>query len=312
MLDPQIATLLEQQADAPDICDLPLAEARERMRGLQELGGEPDAVGDLREIEIASPAGPLEATVYRPAVPPEGGSPPALLYLHGGGWVGGSRQAIDGTARRLANAARCLVVSADYRLAPEHPFPAAVEDAHCWLRWTAGSAADLGADPARLAVGGASAGATLALSAALKARDEGDRLPDFLLLHYPIADRSLDQESCRTLATGYVLTTRSMEWFWNHYLADHPDDAAHPYASPLRADLAGLPPTHVLTAGYDPMKDQQRALVERMRAAGVPVEHLEATGLVHGFLGMSSVLDAADDYLVASAGALREAIGLDR
>ncbi len=303
-LDPQVAALLEAQAGAPDFCDLPLAEARERMRGLQEMSGEPVAIGAVVELAVAGAAGPLPATLHVPAEAPDRRALwPGILYFHGGGWVGGSRASIAGTCRKLAAWSGCAVLAVDYRLAPEHHFPAAVEDGQAAFRWLRGNAAGLGLDADWLAVGGGSAGANLALATALAVRDAGEPPPAHLLLAYPVVDLTFDQPSCVELGDGYLLTTRTMKWFAGHYLAD-PADAASPLSSPLRADLRGLPPAHVTIAEFDPLRDQQEALVDRLDAAGVPVTRLLAGGLIHGFLGMSSVLDAADGHLRTAASAL--------
>lgn len=252
----------------------------------------------------------IPSTVYTPKVASYD-LRSVLLYLHGGGWIGGSRQSIDGTCRKLANWSRCLVVAPDYRLAPEHPFPAAVDDVLAVARWLEAHAPELGGDPDWLAVGGASSGANLAVSLALIARDEGVPTVRFLLLAYPPVDHAMDQASCTTYAEGFILTTRSMNWFWSNYCAD-PSAAADPLVSPLRAtSLAGLPPTHLLAAELDPLHDQVQAFGDRLERDGVSVIRVTARGMTHGFLGMSEMIDDADHHLRESALALAAAGGTD-
>ena len=271
--------------------------------------GEP--VARVEAPSIPGTAGAIPARVYTPA-----GDPPfpALVYFHGGGWVIGDIDTHDAVCRQLTNAAGCVVISVDYRLAPEHRFPAAAEDAYAATRWVAENAASLGVDPERIAVGGDSAGGNLAAVVTLMARDAGTPARGrggpplaYQLLIYPVTDHDFDTESYRANAEGYLLTKADMVWFWNHYL---PDEAQrnHPYASPLRApDLRGLPPALVITAEYDPLRDEGAAYATRLRAAGVPAIHRDYEGVFHGFFSMSAQIDKARQAVRDAADALRSA-----
>jgi acetyl esterase len=230
------------------------------------------------------------------------------VFYHGGGWVIGDLEVADRPCRSLCAGAGCVVVSVDYRLAPEHRFPAAADDAYAAAQWVSAHAADLGADPARLAVGGDSAGGNLTAVVALMARDQGGPPIAFQLLIYPVAGCDLDTVSYRDNAEGYLLTRAAMEWFWGHYI---PDEAArrHPYASPLSAEnLAGLPPAFVVTAEYDPLRDEGEAYAERLRRAGVPVTLKRYAGMIHGFFQLAGVLDQGRQVLTDASSALREAL----
>jgi acetyl esterase len=216
-----------------------------------------------------------------------------LVYFHGGGWVLGGIETHDGVCRELANAAGCVVVSVDYRLAPEHKFPAAVEDCYAATQWAAAHAGDLGADARRLAVGGDSAGGNLAAVVSQMAPDRGGPPIVFELLVYPVTTAAFDTPSYRDNAEGYLLTAGDMRWFWNHYL-NGPADADNPYASPLRATrLAGLPPALVITAEFDPLRDEGEQYAQRLEEAGVPTRLIRYDGMIHGFFGMSHMMDKA-------------------
>ncbi len=216
---------------------------------------------------------------------PEGEGPfPLLVYFHGGGWVLGNLDTHDPLCRALANESGCVVVSVDYRLAPEHRFPAAVEDCYAAAGWVAANAALLKGDPKRVAIGGDSAGGNLAAAVALKAQDQGGPALAYQLLLYPITNYSFDTVSYRENARGYLLSREDMVWYWDHYLGPE-GEGLDPYASPLRAeDLRGLPPALVITAEYDPLRDEGEAFAARLAAAGVPVTATRYDGLVHGFL----------------------------
>ena len=228
-----------------------------------------------------------------------------LLYFHGGGWVIGNIESSDALCRILTNAAGCIVVSVDYRLAPEHPFPAAVDDAYHAAMWAAANAASFGGDPLRLAVGGDSAGGNLAAVVAQIARDRGKPAIRFQLLIYPVTDAACDTPSYSENADGYFLTRDAMQWFWNHY-ARSDADRNHPYASPLRAsNLAGLPAALVITAEFDPLRDEGERYAERMRAAGTPVQLTRYDGMIHGFFAMGAMIDQGRTAIQQSAEAMR-------
>ena len=308
-LDPQARALVELWATTaqPKTETLSPSEARRALEVRQALtgvGAEP--VGGVEDRTIPGPGGPLRIRIYRPSAPPPR---PLLVFFHGGGWVLGNLDTNDALCRALTNAARCLVVSVDYRLAPEHKFPAAVEDAYAAVCWAADAGASVGGDPSRLAVAGSSAGGNLAAVAALLARDRGGPRLAYQLLLYPITNYDFETASYRAYAEGFGLTRAEMQWFWRHYLNDE-REGAHPYASPLRAeDLSGLPPACVITAGYDVLRDEGLAYAERLRAAGVPVASWHYPGMVHAFVGNANVLDAGKSAIAAIGQALRAALG---
>ena len=305
-LNPQVESLLHGLSDAgvPPLYRQSLADARETYRELCVVDGAREAVGEVTERSVSGPNGDIPLRVYRP----EGAGPfPAVTFLHGGGWLLGGLDTYDAFCRALTNAAECVVVSVDYRLAPEHPFPAALEDCYAATRWVAANAEAVGARGGSLALVGDSAGGTLAVGVSLLARDRGGPTVDYQVLAYPAADYSFDTDSYAENAQGYFLTRKDMERFWAGYLSSD-TDGRHPYASPLRADLAGVPPAFVLTCGFDPLRDDGRALADRLDAAGVPVRHVEYDDVIHGFLTMLADpgLDRAREGIDELAGALRD------
>ena len=308
-LDPQLQVMRDQRErdNVPPLYAMSLADARAAdLASIQASGGEPEPVGEVTDLTIAGPGGELPLRLYRPA---RGRALPALLYFFGGGWVLGTIDTADGVSRSLANSSGALVVVPGYRLAPEHPFPAAIDDCYAALRWVAGHAAEIGADPARLAVGGDSAGGNLAAAVALRARADGPALAGQLLV-YPNTDQLADDESMRAADDPFLFNRRSVAWYRQHYLAS-PADAANPLASPLRAEsLAGLPPALVITAEYDPLRDQGEAYARRLADDGVPVELSRYTGMVHGFFTMAGTVDASRTALAQAGSAVREWFGL--
>jgi acetyl esterase len=257
-------------------------------------------------LDLPGPGGPLPARHY---VPRGFAAPgPLLLYFHGGGWVVGDLDTHDSVCRFLAASACVSVLSVDYRLAPEHPFPAAVEDAWAAFSWVAANTAALGTDPGRVAVGGDSAGGNLAAVTCLLAREAG-QLPAMQLLIYPVTD-TVGGESRRTFAEGFMLTKADMDWFEGHYLPPG-TDGADPRVSVLRApDLSRLPPAYVATAGFDPLRDEGEAYAQRMREAGVPVALVRHPGLIHTFANLTAVSRSSRAAMLEAAGALR--MGLAR
>ena len=263
---------------------------------------EPDPVARVEDRRIPGPAGEIAVRLYAPE-DPRG----LVVYFHGGGWVIGSLETHDLPLRTLANEAGCSVLSVDYRLAPEHRHPAAVEDGYAAVCWAAENAAELGADPARLAVGGDSAGGNLAAVASLLARERGGPALCFQLLVYPVTDHDFARPSYAENASGYFLERDDMRWFWDHYL---PDAAARDgmTASPLRVrDLSGLPPAHVITAEFDPLRDEGEAYAARLREAGVPVTHTRYDGQIHGFFAMAALIPRGRDAIAEAGAKLRAA-----
>ncbi len=285
MLDPQARTFLDQVAAAgiPDAPGQSPKEVRTQMEVGSLMLGRPPKVGRMEDRSFEGPGGPVRVRLTTPESC--GGSVcPGLVYFHGGGWVAGSIATHDHLCRAIANEAGVAVVSVDYRLAPEFPFPAAVEDADAATIWVSENAEELGIDPTRLAVGGDSAGGNLAAVVARRARDRGGPPLAFQVLLYPATDADLNTQSYLENADGYFLTRAAMSWYWDHYL---PDRARRldPDASPLRAeDLTGLPPALVLTAEYDPLRDEGEAYARRLAEAGVKVTTAAYPGMIHGFL----------------------------
>jgi acetyl esterase len=298
-LDPQVKAHLDQVAalGLPANSDLPPAEARRLAEeNSAALFGPVEEVAHVEDTEVGGV--PVRAYDPRP-----GDGLPVLVYLHGGGWVIGSRDSHDGVCRAIANRVPCRVLSVEYRLAPEHRFPAAVDDAWAVTR------AVLGAERVPVAVGGDSAGGNLSAVMALRARDAG--LPLALqLLIYPVTDSSPETGSYRRCATGYGMTGSDMAYYWQHYLGEA--DPAHPDASPLRAPtVAGVAPAHVVVCEYDVLHDEGVAYAERLRAEGVPATVREEHGMIHGFIRMSARIDRARDAWDDCAAALRGAFAGD-
>jgi acetyl esterase len=232
---------------------------------------------------------------------------PCLIYLHGGGWVIGSLDSHDGVCRRLAQAGRFMVASVDYRLAPEHKFPAGLEDCIAATRWCAEHGGEIGGDPGRLAVGGDSAGGNLAAVTAQAARDGGGPALKFQWLIYPAVDFTADNASLRDNAEGYLLTKAAIDWTLQQYTAG-PGEAQDPRASPaLERELAGLPPALVQTAEFDPLRDEGEAYGAALKAAGISTEIIRYDGMVHGFMRMGALVDRAHDALADGAAALKKA-----
>ncbi|NHM31468.1 alpha/beta hydrolase [Neobacillus terrae] len=303
-LDPQAKFLLEQMeaAGAPPMDSLSPEEAR-ATTDFSALAGEPEEVGKVENQTIAGPGGEIPVRIYTP----KGEGPfPALVYYHGGGWVIGNLETVDVPCRLLANRANCVVVSVDYRLAPEHKFPAAADDSYAAAKWVVDNAASIQVDAERVAIGGDSAGGNLAAVVALMARDKGEISLAYQMLVYPVTNHSYATESYTENADGYLLTKDSMVWFWNHYLQSE-EDGKNPYASPLLAeDLSGLPPALVLTGEFDPLRDEGEAYAERLREAGVQVEAKRYDGMIHGYFWMPGALEQGRQSIEHAAKALKQ------
>ena len=302
-IHPQAQQMLDGKAAAggPPLWEQTPEEARAVVTANAALIGAGPVVASVRDIVIPGQAGGIPARVYSPAA----GAPGVVVYYHGGGWVLGSVDEWDASVRALTVASGCDVVSVGYRLAPEHVFPAAVDDAYDALVWVAGSLAD----GRPLVVAGDSAGGNLATVCALRARDTGGPSLALQVLVYPVTDHDLDRKSYHQYdGTELILNRRDMTWFWEHYAPD-PAARANPYASPLRAtDLSGLPPAYIVTAEHDPLRDEVFAYADRLRAAGVPVEHRHYGEQIHAFFTFVNLLDDADTAVSEAGAAIRAAV----
>jgi acetyl esterase len=265
-----------------------------------ELAGPEERVHRVEDRRVPGPDAPIPVRVYAPA----DGRRPGLVYFHGGGFVIGNLDMSDRTCRALANASGCVVVSVDYRLAPEHRFPAAVADALAVTSYVASHGEEFGIDARMLAVGGESAGGNLAAVTALRGREAGAPRLSFQLLVCPLVDFDDDSPSMQEFGDAHFLTREALEYFAGHYLASTAD-RGHPHASPLRADVAGLPPAFVITAECDPLRDQGEAYVERLQAAGVRVSHKRYEGMIHPFLSLAGIVDGGRAAINDAAAALR-------
>lgn len=274
--------------------------------GRHLVSGKPIEPVSVREIAVPTPDGELPATLYTPVGLPERSG--LLVFFHGGGWVIGTRASHDNAVRFLAKHAGVRVLSIEYRLAPEFPFPAAADDALAAFEYAVAKASDLGADPERIAVGGDSAGGNLAAVTAQEALRRGGPLPAFQLLIYPATDFSQRYRSQDLFAENLFLTGEDMKWFEGHYIPEG-SDLTDPRLSPLRAeDVSGLPPALIVTAGFDPLRDEGEAYAEKLREAGVPVALRRHEDLIHGFINFTGVGTRFREALAEMAGALRQAL----
>lgn len=310
-LDPQAAKILELTAasDAPALGEGTVAEGREAFAKLTSMVGiNPPEPRSIQEIEIPGPGGAIRTLVITPHSR-RTGPLPVLIYYHGGGWVIGSPETHQREACYYAAHAEAIVLVPDYRLAPEHPFPAAPEDCYAVLEWTAANAAQIGADGNRIAIGGDSAGGNLSAVVSHMARDrKGPRIA-YQLLVYPATRMGATTASYRDCGDGYFLTATAMNWFFDQYLSK-PEDWDDPLASPLLAeDLGDLPPALVMTAGYDPLRDEGAEYADRLSAAGVPVEYICYRNQIHGFTSMAGAIDEGREFLDRACAALRKAFG---
>lgn len=306
-LDPQVEAAIDRIQDlgVPEWHALSVESCRRIEDEVFSHGAGEPPVARTREFSIAGPAGDIRLRVYWPTV---GGHLPVMVYFHGGGWVVGTLDGVDDICRRLAVGGECIVVSADYHLAPEHRFPTQVEEAHRVVEWAAGTAETLDGDPASVAVAGTSAGANLATVAARLARERASPDIGFQLLLYPITAHRFDTDSYAENASGYLLSRASMRWFWDHYLRSDVD-GYNPFASPLWADdLAELPAATVVTAGFDPLRDDGVEYADRLEAAGVPVDHRHYEGMCHGFLSLTDEVAVADDAMATVTADVRAAL----
>ena len=309
MLDPQAARLLEARAEMnlKPFAACTVEEARAALAARMPVSDLP--IHSVRDEHVAGPAGDIPVRLY---VPSETLPLPAVVYLHGGGWAVGSVETYDAVCRRLAHAAGCIVVSVDYRLAPEHKFPAGLEDAYAAAAWVVQHGADWGVDNGRVAVAGDSAGGALATVVCQMARDRSG--PQFVLqlLIYPNTDYEFERPSMIECGRGYTISVDDMHWFWGHYLNDA-GDLDNPYVVPMRAEsLSGLPPALIISAGYDFLRDEDEAYGRKLADDGVRATMTRYPGMIHGFFGMGGILDEADVALAEVAHALRRAFRFAR
>jgi acetyl esterase len=305
-LDPQAKALLDAlaQLDGPPILESEPAAVRESMAALGSMADAADEeVREVVERTIPGPGGDLRLRIYTPVLATEGAPQACLVWYHGGGWVIGDLDTTDGVCRALCARSAATVVSVDYRLAPEHPYPAALDDAEAAFDWVRDHTDDLFIAPDRIAVGGDSAGGNLAALVAQSRRGQ----VAFQLLIYPATDLAGSYPSHEENAEGYLLTRDHMVWFTGHYLGDH--DPTDPRVSPMLAeDLSGLPPAFVLTAEFDPLRDEGEAYAARLAEAGVEVTARRYDGMIHAFFQLNGVIDRAGEALDEAAAALTRAL----
>jgi acetyl esterase len=310
-LDPNVQLALRLEKFTGGWEPMPATEARElRRHDARVFRGRTIEVGRVEDVEIPGPAGPIGARLYVPAAFAAPG--PLVVYYHGGGHVIGDLDTHDQPCRFLAREIPALLLAVDYRLGPEHRFPAAVDDAMAAFAFAHERAAELGADPERIAVAGDSAGANLATVVAQQTAAEGGATPAFQALVYPVTDYSAKRPSYETFATGFFLTREEMDWFRDNYFADA-GDRSDLRASPILAeDLSGVAAAHVVTAGFDPLRDEGEDYARRLEEAGVPTTHRREPDLVHGFINAVGVSRRAREALGLVAAAIREGLAAQR
>lgn len=305
-IDPMLAPLLDMIGNLPHMKP-PFDVAALRLADEQPMPVFKAEVAEVRDLTLDTAAGPVAARLYHPA---PGTELPLLFFMHGGGWVFGTIDTHDPLCRALASAAEVAVLSLDYPRAPEHRHPVALDTMRAALIAAAERAEDLGIDPERIAVGGDSAGGNLSAALCLKLRDEGGPAIAHQLLFYPVIDNDFTRASYVENGAGYFLSGAMMQWFWAQYLGDA-DAEPGPLAAPIRAaSLAGLPSATVITAEYDPLRDEGNAYAERLAAEGVAVTHNQTPGVIHGFASMLGMLPQADIAVGTAAKGLRRAFGL--
>lgn len=304
-LDPQIAGLIEAlDSGFPPVHTMTGAQARAAIHSRFVANPQPEPVASVADHQVPVDNGRIDVRVYRP----DASEPlPLLVYAHGGGFVFCDLDSHDGLCRNLANLVPAVVVSVDYRLAPEHRWPTAAEDLYAATRWAVDHAADFGADPSRVVVGGDSAGGNLAAVTTLMARDRGG--PDLAaqLLLYPVIGADFDTDSYRLFGRGFYNPRPALQWYWDQYVPQVAD-RRHPYASPLAGDLSGLPPAVVVLAGHDPLRDEGISYADALEAAGVPVTRRPFDGGIHGFMTMP-MLDIAHQARREAGRALADLLG---
>ncbi|MBP90426.1 MAG: lipase [Planctomycetaceae bacterium] len=302
-MDPQVRQYLDQVAafNRPGWEEFPPPEARELFRGLIHLFGEGPEQHRVEDRKLDN------GVTLRTYYPTDASNLPVVMYFHGGGWVIGDIDTHDSLCRRLAHESDCVVVSVNYRCAPEHKFPAAFDDCYDATRHVVEHAAELGIDPGRIAVAGDSAGGNLAAAVAIKARDQGSPEIRFQLLIYPVVEPEFEANSYRERAEGFGLRRSTMMWFWEQYLGDDAD-AQNPYAVLTQADLGGLPAAHVITAEYDVLLDEGEEFASKLREAGVATTLKRYDGVIHGFMHLAAILDIGRAATSDAAQELKQAL----
>ncbi|MEI6201752.1 MAG: alpha/beta hydrolase [Enhydrobacter sp.] len=314
MLDSEARLLLDLMNKAvedgrPKLTSLPHAVGRKAVDKMSEDSeANPPDVASVDDGAFAGPGGEIRFRRYRPlgSAP---GALPTLVYYHGGGFVIGNIETHDSTCRRLANKSRCQVISIDYRLAPEHPFPAPIDDGIAAFRHIRDNAASFDADPKRIAVGGDSAGGAIAAVVCQSCRSAGEKMPAFQMLIYPATDSSRHSASRQEFAKGYFLEKDLIDWFWNAYAPAGTDLKDLRLSPLLAADFTGLPPAFVLTAGFDPLRDEGRAYANRLIDAGVKTTYVNYPGTIHGFFSLTRFLQQGIKANNEAAGVLAAFFG---
>lgn len=305
-LDPQAQALIDMLTAAgfDGLENQPIETGRALVGNVAAMGGDPPDVGEVREITIPGTASGVSARLYRPA---SDALLPVFVWVHGGGWVYGTVELNDTFCRTMANKVEAVVLSVDYRLAPEHPYPAPLDDVVTVVRWAQQHGAEIGGDPTRVAVGGESAGGNLAAGAALRLRDCGAPPLSLQVLIYATLDSAMTSASYQEHGEGKFLTKSVLAWAWDHYAKAHLHE---PYVSPMHAtELSGLAPALIITAECDPVRDDGATYYRRLRDAGVEAEYIDFPGMMHAFMEMATVFPQAHDADEAVARALTKAFG---
>lgn len=305
-LKPEVKLILEQleQSGTSPIHELSPEEARNGI-AIEGLAGDRVELASVIDQSLDTNVGEVPVRIYTPVKSEE--TLPVFVYYHGGGWVIGNLESVDIPCRQIAAKSQCVVVSVDYRLAPEHKFPSAIDDSYAVIEWLISNAEELNIDASRIAVGGDSAGGNIAAAVSLKARDLGLNAIVQQVLIYPVTDYNLKTSSYFDYADGYFLTKDTMQWFWNHYL-NSDSDGESPYASPLKAtNLKDLPPALVITAEYDPLRDEGEAYAKKLQEAKIPVQLKRYDGVIHGFFWMAGLLEEGADAIELVSNTLSKA-----
>ncbi|QRG69230.1 alpha/beta hydrolase [Brevibacillus choshinensis] len=303
-LDPKAKAFLDMGAAAgePPMSTLTPQQNRERTAGLQALSGEPKPLAKVESRMIPVEGGEIELRIYTPEGP---GTFPLFVYFHGGGWVIGDVETVDTVCRNIAHESECVVASVNYRLAPEHKFPVPVEDCYTAVQWVSEHAQEINGDASRLAIGGDSAGGNLAAVISQLAKERTGPAISLQVLVYPVTQVGCDTESYRENGEGYFLTADSMQWFFQQYLNADEEKSDVRVSPLLAADLSGLPPALVITAEYDPLRDEGEMYAERLKQAGVPVELTRYDGMIHGFFWMAGIMDQGAEAISQVSNRLR-------